>query len=170
MQTGPREWTCSHCGLCHEAAQAITRCEHCGSVMSIGPEAPSTRSFEEDRKHAILVRLRQRYSEARSLVPWEPPLDADSFSHLEWILGEQRNTEHDETALDTEVSELVVLWLQDLARELDNDASLPGDPGSGDGAVSTADVRYAAAGGLRTATRDFAEAFLSSELVPVPNS
>lgn len=136
--------------------------------MSIGPEPLSTRSSEDDHKRAIVVRLRERYSEARSLVPWELPLDSESFSHLEWILGGQRNTEHDETALDTEVSELVVLWLQDLARQLDNQASVPAAPGSAGGPASTEDVRHAAADGLRTATRDFAEAFLSSELAPVP--
>jgi hypothetical protein len=160
MKTVPREWTCSHCGLRHEAAEAITRCEHCGSVIGVSPEALSTRSSEDDRKSAIVVRLRARYSEARGLVPWEPPLDAEAFSHLEWILGEQRNTEEDETALDTEVSELVVLWLQDLARELDKQASVAGG--------ATAAVRHAAADGLRTATRDFAEAFLSSELARDP--
>ena len=167
MKTVPSEWTCSHCGLCHEAVEGTTRCELCGGVLIASPEAISTRSFEDDRKRAIVVRLRERYSEARSLVPWELPLDSESFSHLEWILGGQRNTQHDETALGTEVSELVVLWLQDLARELDDQASVPATPGSGLGAAATADVRHAAADGLRTATRDFAEAFLSSELAPV---
>ena len=167
MKTVPRERTCSHCGLCHEAAEETTRCELCGGALIASPEALSTRSFEDGHKRAIVARLRERYSEARGLVPWEPPLDSESFSHLEWILGEQRNTRHDETALRTEVSELVVLWLQDLARELDDRASVPEAPGSG-GAGATAAVRHAAADGLRTATRDFADAFLSSELARVP--
>ena len=169
MKTVPREWTCSHCGLCHEAADETTRCELCGGVLTASPEALSTRSLDDGRKRAIVDRLRERYSEARGLVPWEPPLDSESFSHLEWILGAQRNTQHDETALRTEVSELVVLWLQDLARELDVQASAPGTPGSGGDAASRADVRHAAADGLRTATRDFAAAFLTSNLSPVPS-
>jgi len=170
MNTVPHEWTCSHCGLCHEAADETSRCELCGGALIASPEAPSTRSFEDDRKRAIVVRLRERYGAARGLVPWEPPLDAESFSNLEWILGDQRNTEHDETALDREVSELVVLWLQDLARQLDNQASMPAVPGSDAGTPSAPDVRHAAADGLRTATRDFAEAFLTSELTPVPSA
>jgi hypothetical protein len=168
MKTVPREWTCSHCALRHEAAEGTTRCELCGGVLSGSPEALPTRSFEDGRKRATLARLRERYSEARGLVPWEPPLDTESFSHLEWILGAQRNTQHDETAWRAGVSDLVVLWLQDLARELDDQASVPWTPGSGAGAASTAAVRHAAADGLRTATRDFAEAFLGSELAAVP--
>ena len=122
---------------------------------------------DEARRRGIVARLRERYDEAREFVVSELPLEDQAHGHLEWILGKQSNAEHDESPLDTEVSEIVVLWLQDLARELDDQASVPATPGSGLGAAATADVRHAAADGLRTATRDFAEAFLSSELAPV---
>jgi hypothetical protein len=171
MKTGQRKWTCENCGRRNKTAVVpggTMKCEYCTEVFSAGREAPSTRLHDEDtRKRGVVARLRERYSEAREFVPWESPPDAESYAHLEWILGKQSNPEHDETALGTEVSELVVLWLQDLARELDNRSFFPGAPGSNGGATSTADVRQAAAESLRTATRDFAEAFLSTHPSPV---
>lgn len=133
------------------------------------PEAPSTRPLDDDiRKRGVVARLRERYGEAREFVRREPSLDAESYGHLEWILGRQSNLEHAGAAFDTEVSELVVLWLQDLARELDDQAFSPGAPGSDGGAASAAGVRQAAAEGLRTATLDFADEFLGTHPGPVP--
>ena len=132
------------------------------------PDAPLASAFDDDhRKRGVVARLRERYSEAREFAPSVPPPDAESFAHLEWILGKQRNPEHDEATMSVEVSELVVLWLQDLARELDSPAVFPALSGSDSAAESTAGVRQAAADGLRTATRDFAEAFLSPQPNPV---
>jgi ribosomal protein L37AE/L43A len=171
MESGQRKWTCRNCGRPNETAVlagGTLKCEHCTEVFDATPEAPSTPHDDEARKRAVVARLRERYGEAREFVPWEPPLDAQSYGHLEWILGKQSSPEQDEAALGTQVSELVVLWLQDLARKLENQAFFPGPPGSDRGAASHAGVRQAAAEGLRTATRDFAQEFLSIHPGPVP--
>ncbi len=172
MKTAQRKWTCSNCGRRSKPAViagGMMQCEYCTEVFSARPEADSTRPLNDDtRKRGVVARLRERYSEAREFVLSEQPPDAQSFAHLEWILGKQRDPDHDEAALGTGVSKLVVLWLEDLALELDKQAFFPGAPGFDGGAASTADFRQAAAEGLRTATRDFAEAFLSPRPSPVP--
>jgi hypothetical protein len=172
MKSGHRKWTCRRCGRGNDTAVtagAAMKCEHCSEGFRARPEAPSTGLLDVGtRKRGIVARLRERYGEAREFVPWEPPLNAQAYGHLEWILGKQRSPERDEAVLGTEVSELVVLWLQDLARELDNPAVLPGVPRSDGGPASTEGVRQAAADGLRTATRDFAEAFLGIHPGPIP--
>jgi len=170
MKTVQGKWTCGKCGLSNEAAVIagwVIRCEFCAEPFHTTPGAPLESAFDEHRKRAVVARLRERYSEAREFAPSVPPPDAESFAHLEWILGKQRNPEQDEATLSVEVSELVVLWLQDLARELDNPAFVPGPPVPNSAAASTAGVRQAAADDLRTATRDFAEAFLSPQPSPV---
>jgi hypothetical protein len=171
MKTVQGKWTCGKCGLSNEAAVIagwVIRCEFCAEPFHAGPDAPSARAFDDDhRKRGVVARLRERYSEAREFASSVPPPDAESFAHLEWILGKQRNPEHDEATLSVEVSELVVLWLQDLARELESPAFLSGPPVPDSAGASTAGVRQAAADDLRTATRDFAEAFLSPQPAPV---
>ncbi len=151
-------------------------CEYCADVtggsplpatdLKVGAELSdaSTRKLVDDtRRRGVVSRLRQRYGEARGLVLSEesrPPPHA----HLEWILGTRRNFGHDEAAFDIGVSELVVLWLQDLAQELDIRV-LPSSTSALDaGASVAADSRQAAAHDLRTATRDFEDAFLSPRL------
>jgi hypothetical protein len=171
MRTGQRKWTCRNCGRCNEtvlAAGATMTCEYCTGVSGAGSESPSKRPVDDDiRKRGVVARLRERYGEAREFVLSEPPLDAQAHGHLDWILGKQSSPEHGGAALGCELSELVVLWLQDLARDLDRQDFLPGAPGSDGSAGSTAGVRLAAAEGLRTATREFAEEFLCPP-VPVP--
>lgn len=171
MKTGQRKWTCRHCGRRNKTAVtagATMTCEYCTEVFGAGSESPSKRLLDDDtRKRGVVARLRQRYGEAREFVLSEPPLDAQAHGHLEWILGKESNAGHGGAALGTELSELVVLWLQDLARELDNQV-FPGAAGSEDGAASAAGVRQAAADGLRTATREFAEEFLGAHAGPVP--
>lgn len=143
-------------------------CEYCTAVTS-GPVVPppndgvaggpsganSRRVLDDTRKRGIVARLRQRYGEARGLSSREP--DPQHSAHLEWILGAQRDLGRDEAALDSRVSELVVLWLQDYAQQLDDRESMPPAAGS----------RQAAVRDLRTATSDFAEAFLGPRLSPV---
>jgi hypothetical protein len=174
MKTGQSEWTCRHCGRRNETAvvagETVT-CEFCNETSDPRTEAPSPPPPEDaTRRNGVVTRLRERYGEARKFVLSEPPMDDRAHDHLEWILGKRSNPEIAGTALDTEVSELVVLWLQDLARELDNPASFPGASGSDRGAGSTAGVRRTAADGLRAATRDFAEEFLRIDRDPVAAS
>ena len=171
MKAAQREWTCLDCGRRNETAvadaEALT-CESCTEELSATPEAPSKGLLDDDtRRRGVVARLRQRYGEAREFV-LTGPLDAQAHEHLEWILGKRGNPERGGTALGTEVSELVVLWLQDLVRELDDQAFVPGAPGSDGDAASTAGVRQGAADGLRTATRDFAEEFLRIQTGAAP--
>lgn len=172
MTAGQREWTCLNCGRGNETAVADAEtltCEYCAEVFSANPEAASNSLLDDDaRRRGVVARLRQRYDEAREFVLSGPPLDAQAHEHLEWILGKQGNPERGGAVLGTEVSELVVLWLQDLARELDSQAFFPGAPDSDDGAASTSGVRQAAADGLRTATRDFEEEFIPAGPVLQP--
>ena len=162
MKTGQRKRTCPHCG--QRGAPAVgadlQRCESCAEVSGTGPDPRSVRPVDDDtRKRDVVARLREQYRHACGFLASEPAADSPSFAHLEWILGSQRNPDEDGAALGAEVSQLVVLWLEDLVLELDN-RTFP-DPASSDGDIgSNGNSRKAAAEGLRTAARTFAEAFL----------
>ena len=147
-------------------------CEYCTDVAGGRPvpapddglagepsDASSGKLVDDTRKRGVVARLRERYGEARGLVSREEAYP-QPHAHLEWILGTQRNLGQDEATLDTGVSELVVLWLQDLAQELDIQALPPSASASGESVIPAADSRQAVAHDLRTATRDFAKAFL----------
>lgn len=94
-----------------------------------------------------MARLRARYGEARALVS-----PAEGEAHLEWILGPHRGVRQDRSAFQTELAELVVLWLEDLAVELNAASATP----------AAGAQRQLAALSLQAATRDFAQAFLGS--------
>jgi hypothetical protein len=117
----------------------------------------------ESRRAEAFGRLRHRYAQAQEHVSDEFSGAAD-HSNLDWILGLRRDTRRDEAAIDTSVCELVVLWLEDLALELER-PDTPVRPASGREAV--AGSRLEAAEGLRHATRDFADAFLGMGVTPV---
>jgi len=174
MKTGQRKWTCRNCGRRNETAViagGTMTCEYCTQVSGATSESPLKRPLDDDtRKRGIVARLRQRYGEAREFVLIEPPPDDRAHLQLEWILGGQNSPAPAGAALDTEVSELVVLWLEDLARELDNQTFFPETPGSDPGDAASTGVRLAAAEGLRNATREFAEEFLNAPPVPAPES
>ncbi len=124
------------------APGAAGNCERCRE------ESGSVRGAES-RRRGVVQRLRGRYAEAQEWII--PGVSASPHSHLEWILG-VRSSHRDDAALETSVCELVVLWLEDLALELEHrDVAKP---------VVGAQGRLVAAEELRVATRDFAEAFL----------
>jgi len=112
--------------------------------------------FDDARKRQVVARLRKEYGEARGLVSRAQP-----YAHLEWILGLHRDLARDDAAFETGVSELVVLWLQDLAGELDSGVTPQDTTGSEEGPVPPSSSRQAVAERLRNATREFAVAFLS---------
>ena len=103
----------------------------------------------EARHEEIVARLRARYDEARELVS-----QPEGSAHLEWVLGPLRNRDDDGAAFETDLAELVVLWLEDLAAELN--AELPPEARAG----APIRQRQLAAAGLQAATREFAAAFL----------
>ena len=144
-------------------------CEYCTEVTggpvvnppdAVAAGEPSGRQalrlFDEMRKRGVVARLRQRYGEARG-ASMSDEADLEHSAHLEWILGAQRNLLRDEAAFDPRVSELVVLWLQDFAKRLDDR----------EGAPPAEDSRREAARDLRAATTDFADAFLVPRLSAV---
>jgi hypothetical protein len=108
----------------------------------------------DDFRRQVFSRLRTRYVEARELVAGD-----ESHSHLEWLLGNGRDPLRDDASLARNVSELVVLWLEDLVVALDEGLT-SGEDGSGEGRLPNSGSRRAIAASLRGATEEFAVAFL----------
>ncbi len=165
MKTAQRKWVCRNCGRRNKtvaAAGGAQTCEYCtevtGGAVAGSPDAgvageasgtPSLDPLDDTRKRGVVARLRQRYGEARGAsTPGES--DPEHSAHLEWILGAQRDLLRDEATFDPRVSELVVLWLQDFAQQLDDRQDV----------APAEDDRHETARDLRAATTDFAEAFL----------
>ncbi len=86
--------------------------------------------------------------EAQKLVPSDRP-----YANLRWILGVERSVPQDPLALESRTIEIVALWLQDLAHEIDLRPAAP--PTSGIGAS----LRVPGARSLRAATQRFLVAF-----------
>ncbi len=109
-------------------------------------------SADGERRES-LDRLRDRYAEAQELVaPAEP------YDNLEWILGPRRDVSHDPSGLAPNTIELVGLWLQDLASEVDRrleQTVLAADPS----ALESVQKRHLVAESLRNATERFLSAF-----------
>jgi hypothetical protein len=106
------------------------------------------------RRDAALERLRQRYCEARALIATDES-DPDHRAQLDWIFGIDDDDARGTASLDARTSELVVLWLEDLVRHLEELAAWgpdPRDPGN------PASPSQRAARGLHAATREFADA------------
>lgn len=154
------------------APGAGSRCERCLEVSYLEADAggaadghrglrPSGDAF----RRAIVGRLRAYYAAALELVRAEDP-GAAREEHLEWILGPGSNPERDDARLGIRVSELVVLWLEDLASELDGPGSATGARVIGKSRVLAGGRRESAARGLRAATCEFADAFLLGRAAP----
>jgi hypothetical protein len=117
-------------------------------------EVPTTRPADgfprddSERRDAFLE-LRETYAEAQRLVPQE-----GSYEELQWILGTRRDATLNPPTLRTKTIELVALWLQDLASEMDR--RLPG--------------RGEIARDLRDATARFLAAFRRRPAIPAESS
>jgi hypothetical protein len=77
-----------------------------------------------ERREAF-ARLRETYVEAQGLVTSD-----GLHTNLDWILGERRDATQNPPALAEKTVELVGLWLQDLASELDRQLPGRGQAGS----------------------------------------
>jgi hypothetical protein len=148
-----QKWTCRSCGRTKETELRPEqgRCDECAQGV---PSRPGDAAWEQERR-TVLVRLRERYNEVRQMVSLEEP-----HSNLDWLIGSSGRPEFEPADIDADMAQVAVLWLQDVARELDGEA-LPTV-----GPVAGGQDRPEAARGLRTATADFAEAFLTT----VPDS
>lgn len=179
-----RRWNCRNCGRSNKtviAPDGTVKCEYCTDVTNsqrqtgLGrsdhkgqaafsePEPASRKKTPSDvdlvddaKKRLAFVRLRDLYSEARELVsPREP------YANLEWILG-ARNPEQDQVDLGDKTIDLIVLWLQDLAAEVDRllPTHLASEIDVGAGAGPQA--RRSVARSLREATEGFVAAYRPS--------
>jgi hypothetical protein len=112
----------------------------------------------EKFRRGVVARLRAYYSAARELVDAKESVEPH-HGHLEWILGTRSNPDRDDAGMDARTSELVVLWLEDLALDLDVSIGVTITPKHAEGRLPAAGRRKSAAQGLRDATRAFAQAF-----------
>jgi hypothetical protein len=154
-----RKWKCRQCGLWNEgiaAADDMATCEVCAHRARLDPPA-ETASDDERLRSQALSRLSDQYAEARGLVS-----PTEAHTNLEWIIGARRNLAWDGVAFDREIAQLALLWLQDLARELDGEVPPVLTPVADEAGEWVADPRRAAARRLRTATQDFAEVVLGA--------
>ncbi|MGH9316840.1 MAG: hypothetical protein ACRD1P_07020 [Thermoanaerobaculia bacterium] len=111
----------------------------------------------DTKRRQALARLRQRYGEARALVsPAEP------YANLEWILGARRDPGQDEADLSNNMIDLVALWLQDLAVEVDSRVSRQLTGATDESMLSVDRARQSLAQSLRAATEGFVVAFQRS--------
>jgi hypothetical protein len=152
---------CAGCGQTIEHGVAPDRaglCERCAE--SNPPEqrdATAPDDAEDPRRDAAVRRLRESYHEARSFVSREES-DPTHRGQLDWILGYDGDDGRAGRPLDGRTSQLVVLWLEDLIRHLEElapadviqPAAEPESPTS---------RRHRAARGLQDATREFADSF-----------
>ena len=160
--------TCADCGrtIEHGVAPDLSgRCERCGESAPIRtedrnrtrPEESFDRTRESERD-GVVDRLRERYHEARAFVATE---DSEPIhrGQLDWIFGAHGADDRRMAPLDARSSELVVLWLEDLIRHLDELAAANDEPRAEPGSGSP-HAGHRAARGLYAATREFADAFL----------
>lgn len=148
---------CSKCGDFFEvglAPDSDGRCDRCMEAFAaqrVRPAAEIRGSSGE-----ALSRLRAYYSAAREFV--DARVSGDSHhAHLEWILGSRSHPDRDES-IRGDVSEAMVLWLEDLASEIEVSTGAAGAHPRTAGRFPGHLRRESAARGLRVATRDFANA------------
>jgi len=162
---------CAGCGQTIEISVAPNRrglCERCAELAPFLADDPALLQSVETagaahlrRRNSAVGRLRERYHEARALSPSDP--EDSHHINLDWILGSDAGDGRG-APFDERASALVVLWLEDLLRELDVAVAAAAPVAAG----SPEPRRDAAARRLRSATRDFADAFLG--LGPDPAS
>jgi hypothetical protein len=109
---------------------------------------------DDAERRQALDGLRQPYNEARDLVSGTLP-----HENLEWILGAKRNLSHGAANLNDKTIEVVALWLEDLAFEVDG--RLPPGPtiGRDRGSQPPDQTGHSVAARLRLATLRFVTAF-----------
>jgi hypothetical protein len=115
---------------------------------------------DHTEKRESLVRLQERYVEAQKLVSSQEP-----YANLEWILGGRRNVTQDPLGLELGTIELVGLWLQDLAIEIDRRLPRPTSEGL-DSAGTSHSRAHELVQGLRDATERFLVAFRHPPTAP----
>jgi hypothetical protein len=153
----PVSWVCPGCGQASGAgvARGVSGlCEPCAELSAV----ETLRASGEVLRRGAIARLRAYYSAARGLVGAGDPGDPHHV-HLEGILGTGSDPDRDDAGLESGIPELMVLWLEDLASDLEGTVVVPRARKSPGARPSVDDRLESAARGLRAATRDFAVAF-----------
>jgi hypothetical protein len=108
-------------------------------------------------KQQVLAQLRDRYREARKLVSSTKP-----YANLEWVLAAMRNPDQTASYWADRTIELVALWLEDLAADIDRPFPQEVTGEIGESVLSAYRARRSLAQGLRDATGGFVAAFRHS--------
>jgi hypothetical protein len=145
-----RSWKCSSCGRSGAAVAALDATGRCQSCAD-----PNTSGYAT--KEQVLAQLRDRYREARKLVSSTRP-----YANLEWVLAAMRNPDQTASYWADRTVELVALWLEDLAAEIDRLFPQEVTGEIAEGALSAYRARRSLAQGLRDATGGFVAAYLHS--------
>jgi hypothetical protein len=111
---------------------------------------------DDTKKPDALARLKEIYGEAQDLVSRE-----QAYANLEWILGAKGDRLR-VTDWDDRMIEVVTLWTQDLASELERTLTAPPETPADDGLQRFYRARQSVATRLRAATEGFAIAFRCS--------
>lgn len=143
-------WKCGDCGRATTiaAVDATGKCESC---------TDSSTSSVDASKRRVLDQLRDRYREARTLIPSRKP-----YANLESILETMMDSDQTASYWADRTLELLVLWLEDLSVEIDRHFPQEMTGEIGDRELSAYRTRRSMAQGLRDATETFAAAFRHS--------
>jgi len=147
------------------APDAGGRCERCAeaaaAIRSDSREAnpPASDAPRDPLRDAVVDRLRSRYHDARDHVSDDNSRAAE-HGNLDWILGTHGEDTRRTELINGRTSELVVLWLEDMIRDLDDRVSAV-TGGTAAAEDDSSDVgRDGAARALQTATQEFADEFV----------
>jgi hypothetical protein len=145
-----RSWTCSDCGRSNvvvTAFDAAGRCEDCADLNT----------SDDATKGQVLGRLRDRYLEARNLVS-----SRRSYTNLEWVLAAMRNPDRTASYWADRTIDLVAVWLEDLAADIERLFPQEVTGEIAEGALSAYRAHRFLAKDLRDATEGFVLAFRHS--------
>lgn len=148
---GPRSWTCSDCGRSDAAVTALDAagsCKYCADSNSLSGDAT---------KQQVLGRLQDRYLEARKLFS-----SRQSYASLEWVLAAMRTPDRTASYWADATIDLVALWLEDLAVDIDRAFPQEVTGEIAEGALSAYRAHRSLAQSLRDATEGFVAAFRHS--------
>jgi hypothetical protein len=121
----------------------------------------TTAGVEDAEKRQALSRLQELYREARELVS-----SAESYANLDWILGARRNPKQRPADFDDKTIQLVALWLQDLALEVDRGLAPHLDGEFSKNTLLAHRARHCVATSLRAAAEGFLVAFRPLAMTP----
>ena len=146
-----RSWKCSRCGRSDAGVAGLDparRCQSCAGPNTSGDDAT---------KQQVLAQLRDRYREARKLVS-----STKTCANLEWVLAAMRNPDQTGSFWADRTVEMVALWLESLAVEIDRLFPQEVTGEIAEGALSAYRAHRTLVHDLRDATEGFVAAYAHS--------